>query len=112
VPRTLIVVQGFVRNQGDAWQWTLDALGRAIDSAIHAALSDEDEADVLAGYLPFAAAIGRRLAEMHALLARESDNPDFDPEPATEADTASWAEAARRQIDAAYAAMEGAGCFR
>lgn len=108
VPRTLIVVQGFVRNQGDAWQWTLDSLGRAVDSAVHAALSDEDEADVLSGYLPFAAAIGRRLAEMHALLAKESDNPDFDPEVATGADAASWAESARHQIDAAFTAIQGA----
>jgi maltose alpha-D-glucosyltransferase/alpha-amylase len=101
-PRTLIVVQGFVRNQGDAWQWTLDALNRAVDSVSHSPLSDEDEADVLAGYLPFAAAIGRRLAEMHALLSLESDNPDFSPEPATEADAAEWGETAQKQIDAAF----------
>jgi maltose alpha-D-glucosyltransferase/alpha-amylase len=69
-------------------------------------LSDADEADVLAGYLPFAAAIGRRLGEMHALLSRESDNPDFDPEPAAEADARQWSEAAQKQIDAAFAVTE------
>ena len=37
-PHTLILAQGFVRNQGDGWGWTLDWLARAVDEA---ALTDD-----------------------------------------------------------------------
>ncbi|MDD2877734.1 MAG: maltose alpha-D-glucosyltransferase [Acidiphilium sp.] len=105
---TLIVAQRFVRNQGDAWQWTLDSLTRAVDTAIHADLNDADEADALAGYLPFAAAMGRRLAEMHATLANPGTAPDFNPEPADSDDIARWARSAYQQVAAAFAALERA----
>ncbi len=108
VGHTLIVAQRFVRNQGDAWQWTLDTLTRAVDTAIHAELDDAGEADALAGYLPFAAAMGRRLAEMHAALATPDTAPDFRPEPASSADAARWAKGAHEQLAAAYAALERA----
>lgn len=102
---TLIVAQQFVRNQGDAWQWTLDSLNRAVDTAIHAELDDEDSADALIGYLPFAGAIGRRLAEMHAVLARPGTEAAFVPEPATAGDVENWATGAARQLDAAFTAL-------
>ncbi|MHB1304214.1 MAG: maltose alpha-D-glucosyltransferase [Acidiphilium sp.] len=105
---TLIVAQRFVRNQGDAWQWTLDTLGRAVDTAVHAELDEADEADALAGYLPFAAAMGRRLAEMHAVLARPATGADFAPETAIARDAEAWAEGASRQLAAAYAALDRA----
>ncbi len=79
-PHTLMLAQAFVRNQGDGWGWTLDWLQRAVDEA---ALTDEAEPRMpFAGYLAFAAALGRRLGELHAVLARPTDNADFAPEPA------------------------------
>ena len=104
--RTLIVVQQFVRNQGDAWQWTLDVLGRAVDGAIHAELRDPGGIDPLSGYLSFVSVIGRRLAEMHSVLAQFGTGPDFAPERAGEAEIAAWAEGAKGQLDAAVAAVE------
>ncbi|WP_043363323.1 maltose alpha-D-glucosyltransferase [Belnapia sp. F-4-1] len=97
-PHTLMLAQGFVRNQGDGWGWTQDWLHRAVDEA---ALSEEAPEDAFAGYLAFAEALGRRLGELHATLARPTDNPDFKPEPATEADRASWARGALEQLDPA-----------
>ncbi|MCF3946158.1 maltose alpha-D-glucosyltransferase [Acidiphilium sp. AL] len=102
---TLIVVQRFVRNQGDAWQWTLDSLGRAVDTAIHAKLDEAGEADALASYLPFAATMGRRLAEMHAILATPTESPDFNPLNATEGDAKEWVNTAHNQLGAAFAAL-------
>ncbi len=32
-PHTLVLVQGFLRNQGDGWGWTLDYLSRVLNSA-------------------------------------------------------------------------------
>jgi maltose alpha-D-glucosyltransferase/alpha-amylase len=66
-----MLAQRFVHNQGDAWSWTLAALER---------LTAENDA-TFANYATFAATLGRRLAEMHAVLARPSDDPAFAPEP-------------------------------
>ena len=78
-PHTLVLVQGFLRNQGDGWGWTLDYLSRVLKSAavLDPETQTEDIADALAGYGTFAGAIGRRLAELHAILAAPTDNPDF-----------------------------------
>ena len=101
-PHTLVLVQGFIRNQGDGWGWTLDYLSRVLNSAavVDPDAQIEDIADALAGYGNFAAAIGRRLAELHAILAAPTDNPDFAPEKATRTDGAVWAEAIRAQLEA------------
>ncbi|SDC25379.1 maltose alpha-D-glucosyltransferase [Belnapia rosea] len=97
-PHTLMLAQGFVRNQGDGWGWTQDWLHRAVDEA---ALTEEAPEDAFAGYLAFAEALGRRLGELHATLARPTENPDFKPEQATEADRSAWATGALEQLDPA-----------
>jgi maltose alpha-D-glucosyltransferase/alpha-amylase len=106
-PHTLVLVQGFIRNQGDGWGWTLDYLSRALNSAavVDPDSQHEDIADALAGYGNFAAAIGQRLAELHAILAAPSENADFAPEKATSADAAVWAEGVRVQLEAALSAL-------
>ncbi|MBP0491288.1 maltose alpha-D-glucosyltransferase [Roseomonas indoligenes] len=100
-PVTLMLLQGFVRNQGDGWGWTLDWLARAADQT-------HGEEDVLAGYLSFIAALGRRLGELHAVLARPSDDPAFSPEVAGEASRTAWAEGAIAQLDPALDLLEKA----
>jgi maltose alpha-D-glucosyltransferase/alpha-amylase len=105
-PHTLMLAQGFVRNQGDGWGWTQDWLQRAVDDAV---LADEAAEDAFAGYLAFATALGQRLGELHAVLARPSDNPDFAPELASEADRAAWAAGAMAQLDPALDLLTGRG---
>ena len=99
---TMLVVQNFVRNQGDGWTWTLDWLRRAMSEAEagHAGSNDP-----FAGYLGFAAAIGRRLAAVHAALARPSENPAFAPEPATPQDSTNWAASAAADVAALLDAL-------
>jgi maltose alpha-D-glucosyltransferase/alpha-amylase len=106
-PHTLVLVQGFIRNQGDGWGWTLDYLSRVLNSAavVDPEAQVEDIADALAGYSNFAAAIGKRLGELHTVLAAPTDNLAFVPEQAKAADGAVWAEAVRVQVDAALAAL-------
>ncbi len=94
VPVTLMVVQGFVRNQGDAWSWTLEWLSRAADEA-------DDGQDALAGYLAFVGALGKRLGELHATLALPSGDAAFAPEEAGTADRTAWATGALAQLDPA-----------
>jgi maltose alpha-D-glucosyltransferase/alpha-amylase len=105
-PHTLMLVQGFVRNQGDGWGWSLDWLNRAVDEA---ALTDAaPEEDPFAGYLSFATAIGTRLAELHEVLARPTEDPAFAPEAATAADRGAWAEGALGQLDPALELLAAA----
>ncbi|MGA8403015.1 MAG: maltose alpha-D-glucosyltransferase [Stellaceae bacterium] len=108
-PHTMVLIQGFIRNQGDGWGWTLDYLSRVLNSAavIDPDAQIEDIADALAGYGNFAAAIGKRLGELHAILAAPTDNPAFAPEKATGADGAAWAEAVSAQLEAAVSALSG-----
>ncbi|WP_295944979.1 maltose alpha-D-glucosyltransferase [uncultured Xanthomonas sp.] len=77
---TLALLQGFVRNQGDAWRWTLDHLARGAEE-YDAAQDDAARLESVAGYDAFAALVGRRLAELHAVLAQPSDAPAFAPQP-------------------------------
>ncbi|GGC25850.1 alpha-amylase [Novosphingobium marinum] len=67
---TLMIAQAFVYNQGDGWQWTLGALER---------LSTETDF-TFSNYENFAENLGRKLAAMHGILARPTDNADFAPE--------------------------------
>jgi len=106
-PNTMLLVQGFIRNQGDGWRWTLDFLSRVLNSAevIDPHGQIEDIAGALAGYGNFAAAMGHRLAELHAALAAPTDSPAFAPEKATAADVDRWSDGVRAQLDAALFAL-------
>ena len=75
------IAQAFVRNQGDAWTWTLELLLRGLSDITgdEAAASD---ASSHADYVRFAFLLGQRLGEMHLVLARPSSDPAFAPLPA------------------------------
>jgi maltose alpha-D-glucosyltransferase/alpha-amylase len=104
VPHTIMLAQGFVRNQGDAWSWTLDYAKRV--SADIAAGDDPGVVeDALSGYLALARAIGRRLAEMHMILAQDSDRPEFQPEEADLPVVEGWADGVAEQIEGAVQAL-------
>jgi maltose alpha-D-glucosyltransferase/alpha-amylase len=96
------ILQGFVPNQGDAWSYTLDALGRYFEQALasteplpdspphsHPLLLMNEEppakfADFVGEYLESARLLGVRTAEMHHALLAAGDRPDFAPEPLSE----------------------------
>ena len=103
-PMSLGILQGFTPNSGDAWWYTLDAIGRYFDQI----LSEPDTADIIArsipgesvfalsqkplsdvaretigGYIGDAEKLGIRTAQMHLALASRTDIPAFAPEPFT-----------------------------
>jgi maltose alpha-D-glucosyltransferase/alpha-amylase len=99
---TLAVVQGFVQNEGTAWEHGLAELRRFYERALtrreevppqpDLALLDLANAsvpplvqDTMGTYLDVAALIGKRTAEMHLALAA-CDGPAFAPEPYTSFD--------------------------
>ncbi len=103
-PATLAILHEFVPNEGDAWQYTLDALGRfseevltdrirpgaeppdaASDGLLERARAPipEEVDEVVGSYLQSAQLMGRRLAELHAALAEEATDPALAAEPVT-----------------------------
>ncbi|HEY1856552.1 putative maltokinase, partial [Acidocella sp.] len=106
---SMILAQEFVQNQGDAWQYTQDVLARFIETMGLANKDIHDEADQLSGYSVFARSVGTRLGELHALLARPTDDPAFAPEPADRAAAAAWGEAAAAQLSLAFDALQKSG---
>jgi maltose alpha-D-glucosyltransferase / alpha-amylase len=100
-PHALAVVLSFVRNQGDAWSWMLDHLTRALDS-----LAGQSEVDVLTDCEAIAAMIGRRLGEMHAILAGSTSDEAFAPKRADGKDVGSWVRRTEQRLDKAFSAIE------
>jgi maltose alpha-D-glucosyltransferase / alpha-amylase len=101
---SLGMMQGYVANRGDAWQFTLGALAGYYEKSAqmgalsaseipHSTLLDlctqavpEEAARYIGSYLASAALLGQRTAELHLALASAQGDPDFAPEPFTEAD--------------------------
>ena len=105
-PSTLVLLQGFVRNQGDGWGWTQDFLHRVVDELTVTGASEHSaETDVFTDANIFATAMGRRLGELHAVLSEPDDSPDFNPAPADAAERERWAASALGEFDSALALL-------
>ena len=104
-PHTIGLVQGFVRNQGDGWGYTLEYLERTVDELSTTASEDDQAEDAFTSYDVFAAAIGQRLGELHAVFSAPSEDEAFAPEAATPDVLEGWAAGAIEQIDLALAML-------
>jgi maltose alpha-D-glucosyltransferase/alpha-amylase len=97
-PMSLAILQGFVANEGDAWHYTIDSLGRYFERVLtHPTvqvpfiprkhllyLSKEPPPlaqETIGPYLASARLLGERTAELHLALASAPDDPGFAPEP-------------------------------
>jgi len=101
-PMTLGILQGFIPNQGDAWRYTLDALGRYFERALaHPEvqtpslptesllfLSEQEfpslVQETIGPYLASAELLGRRTAELHVALTQDPEDRNFAPETLTD----------------------------
>ncbi len=126
-PHLLIVLQRFVHNQGDAWQWTLNVLTRAFQqttvglasAAIAGLPATGDAAEAtneslaslevaaLAELEQGAAILGKRLGELHAVLAADTEDPAFVPERVDAKTAERWGKDAIAQIDTALDVLAG-----
>jgi maltose alpha-D-glucosyltransferase/alpha-amylase len=104
---------GFVRNQGDGWQYTTEYLQRELErlrltaDAPDATVELEDD-DPHGFYLTRAHVLGQRTAEMHRAFAIATEDPAFAAEPITERDLENWGKAVRKQAEAAFSALRHA----
>ena len=98
-PVALAVLQGFIQNQGDAWTYTLDALGHYLEYALaqrhlsedtplpRRPFTEEMEEEIPPGvygiigpYLESTRVLGRRTGELHLALASAPEDSGFAPE--------------------------------
>jgi trehalose synthase-fused probable maltokinase len=114
------MLQGYVANQGDAWQFTLKALAEYYETAPrqgslgasaipHASVvtlcgqAIPDEARRYIGsYLDWAALLARRTAELHLALASAPEDADFAPQPFSEADHRAFVNSAIQLLTANF----------
>lgn len=118
------ILQQFVRNQGDAWKYTLDALTTFFERALalgekpelfrlaheHPVLLSErtlpaEASQLLGTYLDSAELLGKRTAQMHAALAAPDSGPDFAPEPLNAQTREEVYKAMLSEADAAFATL-------
>ena len=98
------ILHGYVRNEGDAWQHAIDALGRYFERTLTGQVSESPEAmtfpeepilnlteaelpslafETLGTFHPVVQLLAQRIAELHLALASEREDPEFAPEPFT-----------------------------
>ena len=97
-PATLGILQAYVPNQGDAWEFTINSLSRFFetlleepgqqppdlpDGSLFTAAREpipEETVERVGVYLDSVELLARRSAQMHTVLASDSDDPLFAPE--------------------------------
>jgi maltose alpha-D-glucosyltransferase/alpha-amylase len=125
-PVTIGLLQGFVTNEGDAWEYTMDEVTRYLEDAL--ARDDRDVpvpdarlvdlaageipvevADSIGSYLEFARLLGERTAQMHVALAAADDGAEFAPEAFTALQQRAQYQSLRNLIRQVLAAARRAG---
>jgi maltose alpha-D-glucosyltransferase/alpha-amylase len=102
---TLALLQAFVMNQGDGWDYTVNYLVRFLqDQASAAPLS----ADAHGAYLALVRTLAKRTAQLHGALATATDDPAFAAVAATAADVRAWRERTSSAVDATFTLLEDA----
>ncbi|WP_230532777.1 maltose alpha-D-glucosyltransferase [Microvirga roseola] len=105
-PHTLIIVQGAIQNQGDAWNWMLDNLNRTLDEHVLLESQDLPEEGIFTTLENFAGIVGRRLGELHVALASPTGDEAFAPIEAGAAEMEAWRARAQGQIGSAFDILE------
>ena len=106
-PHLLMIAQGYLNNQGDAWEWTQNNLERAIRDEMATAHSEQEQHyNALGELADFAAMLGQRLGEMHVALAAPGANADFLARVSTARDSQVWAQSIGAQVERALGLLE------
>jgi len=95
-PVAIAIVLGFVRNQGNAWDVTLNALD--VDLRAHDVAGGGETGAPFAYPLDLGATLGRRVAELHAAFTTPTRDPAFRTDAITGRDIARWVREASRDV--------------
>ncbi|BAU48059.1 alpha-amylase [Sulfurifustis variabilis] len=96
---TLALLQGYVENQGDGWNYTLDYLERFLEQCRTGTQPPGSAEDIHGAYLALARTLGLRTAELHAAFTLTAGGPDFDPEAIGSDDLTAWAGQVRHEAE-------------
>jgi maltose alpha-D-glucosyltransferase/alpha-amylase len=96
VPYTVALLQGFVANQGDGWDFTINYLTRFLEDRQSAEGPAED---THGAYLAPVGVLATRVAQLHAALLTPTDDPAFKAEPIVAADLLAWRARVRHEAD-------------
>lgn len=109
-PHVLMLVQQHIHNQGDAWTWSLDGLDRVTRDLLSGGISDvENEFTAMGDLTAFAGVLGKRLGEMHLVLAQPTEDAAFAPETVDAQAAKELAHRVRVQVDGALDTLQGMG---
>ncbi len=100
---TLALLQAQVLNQGDAWDFTVDQLVHALESAGSEAVDPETASSADAQRT---AVMAQRVAELHTALAKPTGDAAFDPEPVRPADLQQWVQAVQQDCQRTLALLD------
>ncbi len=103
---TLALLQAYIENQGDGWDYTLNYLERHLETCLHGAAQTSEGEEAHGGYLALVGTLALRTAQMHRALAAASGDPAFDPEPLAPGDGARWAAGVRAEMDETFALLQ------
>jgi maltose alpha-D-glucosyltransferase/alpha-amylase len=95
-PSALVLLQGYVSNQGDAWTYTIEYLIRHFADMRTREVVPED---VHGAYVALVTTLGERTAGLHRALAMPGGGPDFNPEPVGEGDITAWKARVREEAN-------------
>jgi maltose alpha-D-glucosyltransferase/alpha-amylase len=95
---TFAALFAYVRNQGDGWAYALNHLERASASLY----ADAQEQAMSPLFMAQMQTLGKRVGELHAVLARPTANPDFRPEPLEAKDTEEWTQTLLHEVDVTF----------
>jgi maltose alpha-D-glucosyltransferase/alpha-amylase len=83
----LDMLQSYVDNQGDGWNYTLEYLERFLEQS---QITPQQPADAHGGYLGLVRMLGQRTGELHQAFAMHTGDPSFDPVPIEPDDLLHW----------------------
>jgi maltose alpha-D-glucosyltransferase/alpha-amylase len=103
VASTLALLQAFIMNQGDGWEYTINYLIRHLeDRRTGTPLSE----DVHGPYNALVRMLAQRTAELHVALATNTTDPAFKPESITQADIDKWVQQVQSDVEETLALIQ------
>jgi maltose alpha-D-glucosyltransferase/alpha-amylase len=106
-PATIAMLEEYVPNEDDGWDYVVDALAHGLEEALtngtdvaSPAVAPQDTETVhpvVGPHLEWASLLGQRTAELHLALTSDDRDPAFAPDPLTSLDRQALFHAARSQ---------------
>ena len=101
---TLALLQAYLVNESDGWDYTVDYLERFLEE--RGTVAEPLPPDAHGGFLALMQTLGTRTAELHLALGGHTGDAAFDPEVFTASDLAEWKHRVLEEVSATLTALE------